>query len=276
MNSSLTDTNLVDVTMPQMGVSVAEGTIIAWRVAVGDPIEAEQTPSRSRPTRSTPKCPRPSPERSPRSSSSPTDRRCRHGARADRHGGGLGSERAPRPTPRRRRLRLSPHQPPPGRRMTGATRPSFSGSPPNTESTSTRSPGPAAADACASRTCWRSSTTGTAEPPMHIESPYRPDPELPRKPRSDAEGLSRMRRTIGQRMKQSLDTAATCTTWIEVDMSRVEAPGRARRHRPRVRRPRDRADAARVSGAERWLNGDQYSRVTTSTSGSRCRSARTG
>ncbi len=29
--------------MPQMGVSVAEGTIIAWRVAVGDPIEAEQT-----------------------------------------------------------------------------------------------------------------------------------------------------------------------------------------------------------------------------------------
>ena len=29
--------------MPQMGVSVAEGTIVAWRVAVGDQIEAEQT-----------------------------------------------------------------------------------------------------------------------------------------------------------------------------------------------------------------------------------------
>src|ERR1700760_2765117 len=29
--------------MPQMGVSVAEGTIVAWRVGVGDPIEAEQT-----------------------------------------------------------------------------------------------------------------------------------------------------------------------------------------------------------------------------------------
>src|ERR1039458_10436194 len=29
--------------MPQMGVSVAEGTIIAWRVEVGDRIEAEQT-----------------------------------------------------------------------------------------------------------------------------------------------------------------------------------------------------------------------------------------
>jgi pyruvate/2-oxoglutarate dehydrogenase complex dihydrolipoamide acyltransferase (E2) component len=32
-----------------------------------------------------------------------------------------------------------------------------------------------------------------------------------------------MRRQIGQHMKRSLDTAATCTTWIEVDMGRVQA-----------------------------------------------------
>jgi pyruvate/2-oxoglutarate dehydrogenase complex dihydrolipoamide acyltransferase (E2) component len=31
-----------------------------------------------------------------------------------------------------------------------------------------------------------------------------------------------MRRQIGEHMKRSLDTAATCTTWIEVDMGRVE------------------------------------------------------
>jgi 2-oxoglutarate dehydrogenase E2 component (dihydrolipoamide succinyltransferase) len=37
------------------------------------------------------------------------------------------------------------------------------------------------------------------------------------------DGLSRMRRMIGEHMKRSLETAATCTTWIEVDMSRVEA-----------------------------------------------------
>src|SRR6201999_3254280 len=43
VSSSLTDTSLVDVTMPQMGVSVAEGTIVAWRIGVGDAIEAEQT-----------------------------------------------------------------------------------------------------------------------------------------------------------------------------------------------------------------------------------------
>jgi pyruvate/2-oxoglutarate dehydrogenase complex dihydrolipoamide acyltransferase (E2) component len=32
-----------------------------------------------------------------------------------------------------------------------------------------------------------------------------------------------MRRAIGEHMKRSLETAATCTTWIEADMSRVEA-----------------------------------------------------
>jgi pyruvate/2-oxoglutarate dehydrogenase complex dihydrolipoamide acyltransferase (E2) component len=32
-----------------------------------------------------------------------------------------------------------------------------------------------------------------------------------------------MRRMIGEHMKRSLETAATCTTWIEVDMSGVEA-----------------------------------------------------
>ena len=61
--------------------------------------------------------------------------------------------------------------------------------------------------------------------PLHIESPYRPEPE-PQSPKPNAqrpEGLSRMRRSIGEHMKRSLDTAATCTTWIEANMSRIEA-----------------------------------------------------
>jgi pyruvate/2-oxoglutarate dehydrogenase complex dihydrolipoamide acyltransferase (E2) component len=57
----------------------------------------------------------------------------------------------------------------------------------------------------------------TAEAPLHIESPYRPDP-----PAHPADGLSRMRRTIGEHMKRSLQEAATCTTWTEADMSAVE------------------------------------------------------
>jgi 2-oxoglutarate dehydrogenase E2 component (dihydrolipoamide succinyltransferase) len=64
------------------------------------------------------------------------------------------------------------------------------------------------------------------EPPLHIESPYRPDPApepAPEPAAQPAGTLSRMRRTIGEHMKRSLDTAATCTSWMEVDFARVEA-----------------------------------------------------
>jgi pyruvate/2-oxoglutarate dehydrogenase complex dihydrolipoamide acyltransferase (E2) component len=90
------------------------------------------------------------------------------------------------------------------------------------------------------------------EPPLHIESPYRPDPapapasaqaaapaapapaaQAPAAPApapagaplttAAGEPLSRMRKSIGEHMKRSLDTAATCTTIVEADMSRIEA-----------------------------------------------------
>ena len=91
---------------------------------------------------------------------------------------------------------------------------------------------------------------------MHIESPYRPDaPAAPRKPKSrlgrpeaapaqaaapaaaapaevpagSSGPLSRMRQSIGRHMKASLDTAATCTTIVEVDMTRVENLRRERK-----------------------------------------------
>jgi pyruvate/2-oxoglutarate dehydrogenase complex dihydrolipoamide acyltransferase (E2) component len=67
------------------------------------------------------------------------------------------------------------------------------------------------------------------EPPLHIESPYRPD--LPAPATAPAAGpgapppstLSRMRRSIGEHMKRSLEVAAHCTTLVECDMSAVEA-----------------------------------------------------
>jgi 2-oxoglutarate dehydrogenase E2 component (dihydrolipoamide succinyltransferase) len=66
----------------------------------------------------------------------------------------------------------------------------------------------------------RSPEPVTPEPPLHIESPYVPEPA----PAPVAGGsLSRMRRQIGEHMKRSLETAAHCTTWIEVDMSRIES-----------------------------------------------------
>jgi pyruvate/2-oxoglutarate dehydrogenase complex dihydrolipoamide acyltransferase (E2) component len=87
---------------------------------------------------------------------------------------------------------------------------------------------------------------GNGEAPMHIESPYRPDEPArakTRKPRFDRPAepepaaaapaasaetapLSRMRQSIGEHMLHSLQTAATCTTIAEADMSRIEAARR--------------------------------------------------
>ncbi|MEN3281175.1 MAG: hypothetical protein V7607_2315 [Solirubrobacteraceae bacterium] len=106
------------------------------------------------------------------------------------------------------------------------------------------------------------------EPPLHIESPYRPEPVEPRPAPAAASGpyqapaaapLSRMRQLVGEHMKRSLDTAATCTTWIEADMSRVE---RARRDAGLTALPyvaRATIDALREHPAlNAWLQGDQY------------------
>jgi len=66
---------------------------------------------------------------------------------------------------------------------------------------------------------------GAPDAPMHIESPYRPDPAPASAPAPAPGGqpLSRMRRSIGEHMHRSLQTAAHCTTIVEADMSAVEA-----------------------------------------------------
>src|SRR3989449_7462714 len=44
MSCSRTEgSTLVDVTMPQMGVSVAEGTVVEWKKRVGDWVQADET-----------------------------------------------------------------------------------------------------------------------------------------------------------------------------------------------------------------------------------------
>jgi pyruvate/2-oxoglutarate dehydrogenase complex dihydrolipoamide acyltransferase (E2) component len=130
-------------------------------------------------------------------------------------------------------------------------------------------------------------TEAPEEPPLHIESPYRPEPPAPKPasaapaapvpaaaPTADASPpaapagayqppaaapLSRMRKLVGEHMKRSLDAAATCTTWIEADMSRVE---RARREAGLTALPfvaRASIDALREYPAlNAWLEGDQH------------------
>src|SRR3954471_14277468 len=87
--------------------------------------------------------------------------------------------------------------------------------------------------------------TAPEDPPMHIESPYRPDAPAPPKKREPRFGApeteapapvqvgdlgpvqsgppARMTPSIGRHMLESLQTAATCTTVIEADMTRLEA-----------------------------------------------------
>ena len=49
----------LEIVMPEMGESVTEGTVLEWHVAEGDASRRATPSSRSRPTRSTPRCPPP-------------------------------------------------------------------------------------------------------------------------------------------------------------------------------------------------------------------------
>jgi pyruvate/2-oxoglutarate dehydrogenase complex dihydrolipoamide acyltransferase (E2) component len=71
-------------------------------------------------------------------------------------------------------------------------------------------------------------TSAPLEPerPLHSESPYRADAPAAAAGLDDLggrpESLSRIRRSIGEAMSRSLATAATCTTVVECDMTRIE------------------------------------------------------
>jgi pyruvate/2-oxoglutarate dehydrogenase complex dihydrolipoamide acyltransferase (E2) component len=263
VSSSLTDT-LVDVTMPQMGVSVAEGTIIAWRVAVGEPIEAEQTLLEISTDKIDSEVPAPVSGTLAEILVEP-DQTVDVGTVLGRIA--TGADPVPAPAG-------------PAATPDSAPAPAAAiASPTTARTTHDRRYSPVVQRIAAEHGVELDSVTGTGrggrvrkqdvlavvnnghEPPMHIESPYRPDAELPSRPRSD-EGLSRMRRTIGQRMKQSLDTAATCTTWIEVDMSRVEAARAQLGVTALAFVARATVQSLREFPAlNAWLNGDEYSRV---------------
>ncbi|MFL5865154.1 MAG: dihydrolipoamide acetyltransferase family protein [Solirubrobacteraceae bacterium] len=288
MTSSRTDT-LVDVTMPQMGVSVAEGTVVAWRVGVGDAITADQTICDISTDKIDTEVPAPV-SGVVAEILVDVDQTVDVGvvmARIAVEGSGNGSEGDGEPG--------SPSAEP-------AAVQRRAGGPAATASASARSrPGgprysPVVARIAAEHGIDLSTIEGTGrggrvrkqdvlavvdgngdgdagvagdDPPLHIESPYRPDPPPAPEPAAitattatDGGGLSRMRRMIGERMKQSLDTAATCTTWIEVDMSRVEA-GRAKLKVTALAFvARATVDALREHPAlNAWLNGDDYARV---------------
>jgi pyruvate/2-oxoglutarate dehydrogenase complex dihydrolipoamide acyltransferase (E2) component len=299
VSSSSTSATLVDVTMPQMGVSVAEGTVVAWRVEVGDRIEADQTICEISTDKIDTEVP------------SPTTGIVAEIVVAVETTVAVGQVLA----------RIAPSgvaSAPPAEDALAAEvpGPQPSGPAPESGAIKARSEdrasgngGGAVADnrryspvvqrIAAEHGVDLSQVSGTGrggrvrkqdvlafiesgpgeEPPLHIESPYRPEPAPAASPagtpsgppaRRDAdrpaapaagEGLSRMRRQIGEHMKRSLDTAAHCTTWIDVDMSRVET---ARIELGVTALPfvaRAAIDALREHpGLNAWLEDDRYTR----------------
>jgi pyruvate/2-oxoglutarate dehydrogenase complex dihydrolipoamide acyltransferase (E2) component len=63
------------------------------------------------------------------------------------------------------------------------------------------------------------------EPQLHTESPYKPEPDKPepKEPVGLREPMSPMRRQIAKHMVESRRTSAHCTTVVEVDFARVAA-----------------------------------------------------
>ncbi len=76
------------------------------------------------------------------------------------------------------------------------------------------------------------------QPALHMESPYREEPAAEPADAVQPGGreLSVMRKRIAEHMVRSLQTAAHCTTIVEADMSRIEAARGRRSYLPYVAR----------------------------------------
>jgi pyruvate/2-oxoglutarate dehydrogenase complex dihydrolipoamide acyltransferase (E2) component len=257
VSSSSTDpATVVDVTMPQMGVSVAEGTVVEWRKQRGDWVEADETICEISTDKIDTEVPAPASGRlvevlvevgvtvnvGVTLARIATDARPGepHSSEDDRpQPGGV----EPHPAPSRAELhtpaRVAPARPAADR---GGGRAARRYSPvvqriadehgvDLDEVVGTGREGRVqkkdvmAVVAARGGGATRGADADPSEPTLHIESPYRPGAGASTEgPYTPPEGrpLSRMRQAIGVHMKQSQMTAATCTTWIEVDVSRIE------------------------------------------------------
>jgi 2-oxoglutarate dehydrogenase E2 component (dihydrolipoamide succinyltransferase) len=278
--------NLVDVTMPQMGVSVAEGTVVAWNVEVGDRIEAEQTICEISTDKIDTEVPAPV-AGIVAEILVDVDTTVDVGvvlariATADRAAPAVDDEAAvpeaaaspaaaPAPAEPAARAEAAPepgpNRPAAGRRYSPVVQRIAAEHGIDLDNVPGTGRGGRVRKQDLMALLDGNGRAGAAPaeagPPLHIESPYRPDPEPAAAVTVSGEGLSRMRRQIGEHMKRSLETAATCTTWIEVDMSRVEAARRELGVTGLAFVARATIAALREHPAlNAWLDGERYTRV---------------
>jgi pyruvate/2-oxoglutarate dehydrogenase complex dihydrolipoamide acyltransferase (E2) component len=225
VSSSPTDApTLVDVTMPQMGVSVAEGTVVEWRKRVGDWVQADETICEISTDKIDSEVPAPATGRVKEilvevertvpvetvlaridTAAAPGE------AHADEH-----VEPEPAPAESRPR-RYSPVV----QRIAAEH---------GVDLETVKGTGRGGRVRKQDVLAVVEAQTGNGEAPTHIESPYRPEPAPAPPPPQQPEPVpaagdprSRMRRAIGEHMLSSLRTAAHCTTIVEADFSAVEA-----------------------------------------------------
>jgi 2-oxoglutarate dehydrogenase E2 component (dihydrolipoamide succinyltransferase) len=243
----------VDVTMPQMGVSVAEGTVVQWRKQVGDWVEADETICEISTDKIDTEVPSPASGRLAEilvevEETVPVGAvlaRLATGAEAGEVANAPTQPAASAETEPAAHAETGPgaHVPERGRRHYSPVVQRIAavhGIDLDTVVGTGREGRVRKQDVLAAAARTTGNGARAAVPPLHIESPYRPEsesaesppaggPPLPPgvAPASDVtERLSRMRRSVGEHMLRSLRTAAHCTTIVEADFLAVE---RARR-----------------------------------------------
>jgi pyruvate/2-oxoglutarate dehydrogenase complex dihydrolipoamide acyltransferase (E2) component len=201
VSSSPTETTLVEVTMPQMGVSVAEGTVVEWKKRVGDWVESDEPIVEISTDKVETEVPSPA-------SGRVASIAVQVGETVD-----VGTVLASIDTGSK------PGQPHVDEENGDGHRPPIS---PvvrriaeEHEIDLDRVKGSGRRGRVTKRDVLAFVEERPAEPVLHSESPYVEEA-------SAGEPLSVMRRRIGERMRESLDTAAHCTTIVEADMSAVE------------------------------------------------------
>ena len=229
----------VEVTMPQMGVSVAEGTLVIWHKQPGDWVSAEETICEITTDKIDCEVPAPVSGRvsellvEPEQTvpvGTPLARIATDAVAGEAHPAESVGETATPPAP------VAPGATPASDARDGLRSPATRLSPVVQRIAEREGVDLAAIegtgrggrirkqDVLAHLNKRATDVAGTMEPPLHIESPYREEPAPAEPPASEPGGerLSRMRRSIAAHMVESLRTAAHCTSIAEADMSRIE------------------------------------------------------
>jgi pyruvate/2-oxoglutarate dehydrogenase complex dihydrolipoamide acyltransferase (E2) component len=264
VSSSPTSDGLIAITMPQMGVSIAEGTVVEWKKQPGDAVEADEPLLEISTDKAESEVPAPVAGRlaeviveagetvdvgtvlariEPEGAAVQGD-----GERAAAQGDGeraaaQGDGGGPPVTPVVRRMAeqhdLDLRQIEGSGRRGRVTKRDVMAYLRRREEGVEERPGAAEEPAAPAEPA--------PEPALHIESPYREEPPAARPPVEappaapesavpSGRELSPMRKRIAEHMVRSLRTAAHCTTIVEADMSRIEAARGRRSYLPFVAR----------------------------------------